>query len=213
MKFLDRTEAGELLAGALIDYKGRKDTLVLGIPRGGVVIADVIAKNLQLPIDVALCKKIGYPHDPNFAIGAVTLEGFAVNIEDVPGDFIMSEVRKIQSNLKKLYEDYCGAHKCPSVKGKTIILVDEGVLTGNTLSLTLDILRHKEPKEIIIAVPVAPPESLKLLAQDADKIVCLTAPDNFQDIADYFDNFEQTTQDEAIHRIREAHERVLNKTS
>lgn len=213
MKFLDRTEAGELLAGALIDYKGRKDTLVLGIPTGGVIVAGVIAKKLNLPADVVFYKKIDYPGDPEFAIGAVTLEGFAINIEDVPEDYVISKVRKIQSHLKRLYENYFGTHKCLSMKGKTLILVDEGAFTGNTLSLMLDILKHQEPKEIIVAVPVAPPESLKLIAQDADKVVCLTAPNNFKDLADYFDNFEKTTQDEAIDKIREAHERMLNQTS
>lgn len=212
MRFQDRTEAGELLAGALAAYKGKDDVLVLAIPLGGIPVADVIARNLEVPLDVIMCKKIPYPNNPSFAIGAVTLEGFAVNIEDVPGDYIMSQVHKLQTLLKRRYEKFCGSHQCPSIKGKTVIIVDEGVMTGNTLSLTLDILRHKEPAKVIIAVPVAPPAALKLLAQEADHVFCLTAPDNFTQISAYYESFDEIPEDRAIVTIKDAHERMLNQS-
>lgn len=212
MRFQDRTEAGELLASALLKYKGNKDVLVLAIPLGGIPVADVIAKKLELPLDVIMCKKIGYPNNPSFAIGAVTLEGFAVNIEDVPGDYIMAKVQEIQTVLKKQYKQFAGTHKRPEIKGKTVIIVDEGVMTGNTLSLTLDILRHKEPAKVIVAVPVAPPEALRLLASDADHIFCLTAPDNFTSIANFYESFDEISEDKAIVTVKDAHERMLNKS-
>jgi putative phosphoribosyl transferase len=146
----DRKEAGLLLAEKLIKYKG-KDAVVLAIPRGGVPIGHEIAKTLELPLDIVLSKKIGHPLNPEFAIGSVAADTVIVDPhEDVPFEYIENEIDRIREELSKKYHRYAGNREPFDIEDKIVLLVDDGIATGNTLLATVKMLRKKKPKEIVI---------------------------------------------------------------
>lgn len=206
--FKDRTEAGKILAEALSEYKD-KNTIVLAIPRGGVVVAYEVAKALNAPLDLIIPRKIGAPSQPELAIGAVTEDGTTILNQDiiqylrVPDDYIKTEVKRQIEEIKRRIQRYLGDKPRLSIEGKVVILIDDGVATGATTRAAIASIRKRKPALIVLAIPVGPPDTVKELREDADKVICLTTPKPFFAIGQFYENFEQTSDEEVI--------QILNK--
>ena len=197
----DRKEAGMLLSEKLEKYQGT-DAIILAVPRGGVPIGYEISKNLHLPLDIILSKKIGHPLNKEFAIGAVSLDSsFIDEHPEIPSSYIESEIKKLRESLKDKYNLYMGDRKPIDVKGKTVIVVDDGIATGNTLLACIAMLRKSNPQKIVVAVPVVPFNTVKIFQQKADEFVYLIASKDFRGVGGFYENFEQVNDDEAIRML------------
>jgi putative phosphoribosyl transferase len=202
MIFVDRQEAGQTLAKQLSHYHQDKNTLVLGLPRGGVMVAEEVAQALQAPMDVILLRKLPYPPQPELAVGAVAEDGttfineeFRHAVEQQPGSLepIVREQMEIIRNRAKRYRPHRHAH---GWKGKTVILVDDGIATGATMKVAIRAARSGGANRVVVAVPVAAPSSIRELQTEADEVVCLDAPESFYAVGQAYENFEQVTDDE-----------------
>ncbi|PWA07394.1 phosphoribosyltransferase [Flavobacterium psychrotolerans] len=201
----DRMEAGLLLSDKLKKYQD-SDTIILAIPRGGVPVGYVIAKSLHLPLDIVLSKKIGHPNNKEFAIGAVSMNSLLINeLPEVPNSYIEDEIIRLRKVMQEKYERYMGNRKPLEIKGKNVIVVDDGIATGNTLMVCINMLRKKEPKKIIVAVPVIPFETVAIFRQKADEFIYLMAPKYFTGVGAFYEKFDQVEDDEVI--------RLLNDTN
>ena len=197
----DRKEAGMLLSEKLEKYQGI-DAVILAVPRGGVPIGYEISKNLHLPLDIILSKKIGHPLNKEFAIGAVSLDSsFIDEHPEIPSAYIESEIKKLRESLKDKYNLYMGDRKPIDVRGKTVIVVDDGIATGNTLLACIAMLRKNNPQKIVVAVPVVPFNTVKIFQQKADEFVYLIASKDFRGVGGFYENFEQVNDDEAIRML------------
>ncbi len=200
--FKDRFDAGRQLAKALQHYKNR-DGVILAVPRGGVEIGYVLARELDLPLEVVLSKKIGHPNQPEFAIGAVSLESRIVNERpDVSEEYIEKETNRLRQLLRERYKSYYGDRQPLSLEDKIVIVVDDGIATGNTLLSTVELVRHHRPRWVVVAIPVAPPDSLRHIeqAKGVDEVVCLLAPRDFYAVGQFYENFDQV-EDEEVRRL------------
>lgn len=193
MVFKDRVEAAYLLADDLKQYKNQ-EALVLAIPRGGIPLGYVVAKELNLPLEVVLSKKIGHPNQKEFAIGAVTLRSriLSPSISDVSSKYIEDETQAIRAFLAKRYQEYYGEKTPPELNNKIVIVIDDGIATGNTILSTLEMLHNEKPNRIVVAVPVSSKEALKKLQKSSfiDEVVCLLTPTNFQAVGQFYENFD-----------------------
>jgi len=207
MPFKDREQAGRQLAEQLQKYKG-KDTIILAIPRGGLVIGFALAKALGAPLDIIVTKKIGYPGDPEYAIGAVgPNKAVIVNedaAKDVPKDYIDEQVKEISAAINEKYSKYKGKVEIPNLKDKIVILTDDGVATGSTIKVSIELIKQQQPKKIVVAIPVGPPETIHEIAQQVDEIICLEQPAEFFAIGAFYDVFPQVEDEEAITYLKEA---------
>ncbi|MFN6115070.1 MAG: phosphoribosyltransferase [Flavobacteriales bacterium] len=198
--FVDRAEAGVLLAQALEHYRGT-DALILAIPRGGVVVGHAMATALDLPLDIVLAKKIGHPANPELAIGAVSLDSQLVDPRyDVSRTYLDTEVKRIRSRSQEKALMYRGERPPPGVKDRPVIVVDDGVATGNTLLATLELLRRQHPSKLVVAMPVVPPRFIRKGRILADELIHLLAPPHFQGVGQFYDNF-QPVEDEGVVRL------------
>jgi len=203
MKFKDRYQAGQLLAQELLNYRD-ENGIVLGIPRGGVVVGYPIATTLDFPLDIILSKKIGHPMNQELAIGAVSLQDLFINTPyHIPQRYIDMETIRIREQLKKRYEEYVGDKEPFDLKGKTVIIVDDGIATGNTVFATIGLVRNNFPDKIILAVPVAPPAVIDRLEPLVEDIVCLQTPEPFGAVGYFYENFEQVTDEEVIELLND----------
>jgi|ERR1019366_4048378 predicted phosphoribosyltransferase len=203
--FKNRTDAAIQLAEKLKKYKS-KNGIVLAIPRGGVPIGYIIAKELEFPLEITLSKKIGHPGNPEYAIGSVSLDGIVIN-DNVPGvsmNYFQQESDRIIKNLKTKFDYYMGDRKMTDLKDKTVIIVDDGIATGSTIIATIHSIRKKNPKEIIIAVPVAPSKVIDKLKNIADEIVCINAPNEFFGVGQFYEDFSQVSDQEVIQLLQKA---------
>lgn len=197
--FQDRMEAGYELAEALQEYKDKKDVVVIALPRGGVVTGYAIAQALHLPLEVAMVKKLGHPFNPEYAIGAVSLNDRIMDrLEGVNPEYIEDATEEIRKVLKARFEQYHGDEPRQSVKNKTVILVDDGVATGKTLTIAIRLLRKEAPKAIIAAVPVGPTDTMDHLQSLVDRLICLEAYEDFYAIGSYYQHFKQVTDEEVV---------------
>ena len=194
MIFKDRIVAGDLLAERLEVYK-KDNAIVMAIPRGGVPIGYVIAKKLHLPLEVVLSKKITHPLHKEYAIGAVTLNGLVLSDAalEVPKSYIEEETKNIRTLLAARYQDYYGKKEPLQLKDRVLIIVDDGIATGNTILSTLEMLYEEKPKKIVVAIPVASPNALLKLKNSAfiDEVICLSAPAGFRAVSQFYQNFDQ----------------------
>ncbi|MDO6392056.1 phosphoribosyltransferase family protein [Pontibacter sp. BT731] len=198
-----RQIAAELLADRLEHYKGQQG-VVLAIPRGGVPVAAPIARRLGMPLDVIVSKKIGHPANPEFAIGAVSLEDVEVDKRtDVPAEYIHAEVERIKTSLRQKYKLFMGNRQPVDLRDRIVIIVDDGIATGKTLLSTVHMARHKQPRKIIIAVPVAPRAAIKQFEAIVDEVVCLLVPPMFQAVGQFYQEFEQVSDEEVIRLLRQ----------
>lgn len=200
MIFQDRQEAGIKLAGALDSYAQAADTVVLGLPRGGVVIAYEIARLLHLPLDVFLVRKLGVPGQEELAFGAISEAGGVVYNEGILAHCQISQItiekiiRKQQILIKKRLELYRNYRAGMNLNQKTLILADDGIATGATLNAAIKGLKAScQPKKIIIAVPVAAKSNYDQFKQQVDKIICLHSADYLSSIGQFYINFSQVT--------------------
>ena len=190
------------MAAKLVKYKGRKDAVVLGIPRGGVEVAYAIAKELNVKLGIAVSKKIPSPGNLELAIGAVAFggvvsldKGFAFSY-GVGKDYIESETRKLAAEIKRRYLAY--GVKFPNVKGKIAVVVDDGMATGHTVLAAVRAVRKGKPKRVIVAVPVSSRQAADLVKADADEIICLDVPDFFMAVGNFYRNFPQLADEDVI---------------
>lgn len=196
----DRKEAGQLLAKQLAPYTNKKDVLVLGIPRGGIVVAYEVAKALHVPLDIIVIKKLCFPGQEELALGAVGIGSYYLNEElsgGISEDYIKDQVKQKQQEVRKRYELFRGKKPMYSVKNKVVIVVDDGIATGATMLMAVEILKKQMPKKIVVAIPVAPPDTVKKLKRIADEVVCLDAPLIFMAIGQFYQDFRQVEDDEA----------------
>ena len=209
MSFTDRFVAAKELAKELQKYKNDKNTIILAIPRGGVQTGYTLAKELNLPLDIVLTKKIGYPGNREYAIGAVSLKSYIVDESlvktgMVSQEYIEREVTEIRKLLEKRYRRYRGEKEPCTVRGKTVIITDDGVATGRTILAAIDLLREDEPEKIIVAVPVGPPDTINHLKMKADEVACVLVPEMFYAIGQFYSDFTQVEDEEAIRMLEEA---------
>lgn len=206
-RFLDRTEAGKLLAAQLGEYADRSDVWVLGLPRGGVPVAYEIAQALNLPLDVCLVRKLGVPGQPELAMGAIASGDVRVLNHEILKSLGIPHLawQQVLENEKQELERRDRAYREnrpePDVPGKTVILVDDGIATGSTVRAAIATLRQKHPKEIVVAVPVAPASVCESLGAIVDKIICLSTPEPLNSIGLWYVDFSQTSDQEVRHLL------------
>jgi len=202
----DRKEAGRLLAEKLSEYKKKKDTLILAIPRGGVEVAYEVAKQLDLPLDVVVIKKIGFPGNEELALGATGLDSYYLNEDiarSVPQEYIQEQIKIKQQEVKKRYELLRGEKPLYEVKNKTIIIIDDGIATGATMIMAVQIIKKQSPKKVIIAIPVGPSDRVRILERVADNVICLLQPEFFMAIGQFYQDFKQVEDEEAMRLLQE----------
>lgn len=205
--FKNRQEAAMLLTKRLKKYRN-KDGIVLAVPRGGVPVGYEIAKALGLPLEVILSKKLGHPHNPEYAIGSVTLNEIVLNddVTDVPADYIRKETEKIREILEERYRLFHGNRKPADLENKTVIIVDDGIATGSTILASVQAVKNSKPGKIIVAVPVSPFDSARRLERTVDEFICLLIPDDFYAVGQFYYDFKQVSDEEAIQLLHEANE-------
>ena len=200
--FQDRTDAGRQLAEELLSYAGRDDVIVLALPRGGVPVAFEVAQRLGVPLDVFVVRKLGVPGHEELAMGAIASGGIRVLNEDVlyvlpDAQSIVEMVTAIErEELKRRERDYRGDRPAPEVRGRTVILVDDGLATGATMRAAAAALRQQDAAKIIVAVPVGAPGTCHEIKSVADEVVCLQTPGSFMGVGQYYEDFSQTTDEE-----------------
>jgi predicted phosphoribosyltransferase len=212
MFYINRHDAALKLIPLLSKYK-ESDCVVLAIPRGGVPIGYYIAKELHFQMDLLLTKKIGHPLNSELAIGAVSLEDEIVeNYPYIPRQYIDEKIIEIRSELKNRFKKFMGNRKPIALKNKTVIIVDDGIATGNTLFAAIPMIQNKSPKKIVVAVPVAPSDTAEKIRNKVDEFICPHITDNFSGVGSFYRNFSQVSDDEVIKLIDEF-DIVDNKTS
>ena len=200
--FKNRVDAGRQLASALQSVS--KSAIVLAIPRGGLVVGFEVAKALSVPLDIVITRKIGAPDNPELAIGAVAEDGTAilddglVRMLQVSKGYIGEEVEKQKMEIKRRLLRYRGDMPYPILEDREVIVVDDGVATGSTLKAAIMSIRKKRAKTIIVAVPVGPLNTVNELKRIVDNLVCLQTPEPFYAIGEFYDDFEQTEDEEVI---------------
>ncbi|MCR4425828.1 MAG: phosphoribosyltransferase [Firmicutes bacterium] len=203
MMFRDRHEAGRVLGERLAEYKG-KGAVVLALPRGGVPVAEQVAIALDASLDVVVARKIGAPFNEEVAVGAVGPDGEVVLNERlvkavrIPQSYIDSEVRAEIAEIARRTRDYRGDAPPAALEGKTVILVDDGIATGYTAIAAARHIRRQNPAWLVIATPVAPPDTLEALAREADDVVCVWSPEDFAAVGQAYWNFSQTMDREVL---------------
>lgn len=208
-RFPDRTAAGRQLADALSGHAGDPGVLVLALPRGGVPVGFEVARALGAPLDVFVVRKLGFPGQPELAMGALASGDIVVMTEEVlgrasvPDETVARIVAEEGRELERRERAYRGDRPPLDVRGKTVIVVDDGLATGASMRAAARALRQMEPGRLIIAVPVAPSSTCDALRQEADEVVCLLTPEPFMSVGLWYRDFEQTTDAE----VRELLER------
>lgn len=198
MKFENRYDAAMKLARYLEKYKNEAG-IILAVPRGGVPIGFYLSRHLNFPLELMLTKKIGHPMNEELAIGAVSLEGEVIDTRyNLSTSFLAEKIRNIRSALKERYYKFMGSRKPADMENITVILVDDGIATGNTMYASIKLIRQKNPKKLIVAVPVAPPETAERLSELVDDFICLYTPDNFAGVGQFYRDFSQVTDEEVI---------------
>lgn len=215
--FVDRVDAGKRLASALKNFSGKKG-IVLAIPRGGVVVGYMIAKTLNLPLDIIIPRKIGAPDNPELAIGAVAEDGTAIldkiliKYLGVSPEYVIEETERQKQEIKRRLKLYRQDASYADLKGLDVIVVDDGIATGSTMKAALASVKNRGASSITVAVPVGPPSTIEELEKMADRVVCLYTPEFFQAIGEFFRDFSQTSDEEVIGLLQE-NKRNLNKKS
>jgi putative phosphoribosyl transferase len=209
MIFQDRMDAGEQLAKRLGQYKG-PETIVLAIPRGGVVVGFEVARRLDAPLDVIIPRKIGAPGQPELAIGAIAGDGNVRVLDEqlvrqlgVTESYIDAEVMRQIQEIERRLRLYRDDRPFPNLTGKTVILVDDGIATGSTMLAAIRELRTKPLGKLVLAVPVAPPDTVGRFLGEVDDLVVLETPEPFYAVGAWYHRFDQTTDDEVVALLKE----------
>jgi len=208
--YRNRTEAGRALAEKLTEYAGRTDVVVLALPRGGVPVAYEVARSLDAPLDVFLVRKLGVPGHEELALGAIATGGVRLLNHGVVRSFevtprVIDEVTASeQAELERRARVYRGDRPPPEVRGKTVILIDDGLATGASMRAAIAALRQGEPARIVVAVPIASPSICDEFRDEVDEVVCARTPDPFYAVGMWYDDFSQTSDDEVRDLLQRA---------
>ncbi len=200
MIYKNRCHAGQRLAQALQDYAEESNTLIIALPRGGVVVGAEVAKALKLPLDIVCPRKIGAPSNEEYAIGAITETGEGIISQEleVSEEYLKKTIAEETKKAKWRLDHYRKNRPPRNLKNKRVIIVDDGLATGSTMRAAIKTVRAEEAKEIVMAVPVAPPDTLSKLEKEVDKTVCLATPLSFYAVGQFYESFDQTTDEEVI---------------
>jgi putative phosphoribosyl transferase len=204
MRFADRSEAGRQLAAALSDFAGSPDTIVLGIPRGGVAVAVEIARTLHLPLDVFLARKLGVPGQEELAFGAVAANGTRYLDKQIVSAAGLSEadIEKIAAATLNVLEERAALYRAGreplQIAERSVVLVDDGIATGASFFAAIQALRQLHPGEIVAAAPVAPLSTAMWLRPHVDRLVCLETPQRFQAVGQFYGTFPQLSDSDVI---------------
>jgi len=210
MRFADRAEAGRLLAQQLAAMQ-IEDPVVLALPRGGVPVAVEIARALRAPLDLLLVRKIGVPWQPELAVAAVVdgerpdvvVDASVQRQAGIADEYIDKQAREQLAEIERRRRLYLGERPAADVAGRTAIVVDDGIATGTSVRAALKALRRRAPARLILAVPVAPPETVAQLRAEVDTIVCLSQPTPFMAIGPFYEDFHQLADSEVTTLLRE----------
>ncbi len=198
--FQDRIDAGLKLADNLKQFKD-ENVVVLAIPRGGLPLGAIVAKSLHAPLDVALSKKIGHPYNKEYAIGAVSLDDIILDdIPQIDKAYISQETAFIREKLRIRFNQYYQDSSPLDLRGKTVIIVDDGVATGNTIKITAQMVHKKQPKKVVVAIPVAPIGAINNMktSKYIDEVICLEIPYNFHAVGQFYLEFGEVSDENAI---------------
>lgn len=207
--FKDRVDAGKQLAQALSKYKS-EDLIVLAVPRGGVPVGFEVAKSLGAPLDLVVPRKIGAPDNPELAVGAVAEDGTVILNTDlveslgISGDYIRDEAERQRGEIERRIKEYRGDRPLPDLRGKTVIIVDDGIATGATTAAAIESVRRRGAKQVVLAVPVAPPDVVTGLKEKADEVIALYTPRQFYAVGVHYKDFTQTSDKEVKTILQQA---------
>lgn len=204
--FLNREQAGEELALKLEKYKG-KEVVVLAIPRGGLPLGYIIAKSLKAPLDVAITKKLGHPNNPEYAVGALSSQGYFLNPDaSVSKEYLEEEIERVKELVEIKNKEYYSIAKPHDLSQKWVILVDDGIATGSTMMATVQLVKKANPKGIVVATPVAPPRTIEMLQSSPliDEVIYLEAPIYFSGVGQFYEDFSAVKDQEAIELLEKA---------
>ncbi len=206
MLFADRQDAGRQLARALAAYKGQRP-LILAIPRGAVPMGQALADELGGELDVALVRKLASPYSSEFALGAIDESGWAYIADHAAAaggtpEYLEREKQRQMATLKERRSQYTPLHPPIDPVGRIAILVDDGLATGSTMIAALHATRARNPARLVCAVPVSPPETLEKIRPLCDELVCLFAPPNFQAVGQFYQDFNQVSDEEVVAILR-----------
>lgn len=212
LPFRDRHQAGRVLAERLQHYRGRPGLLVLALPRGGVAVGFEVAQALQAPLDVLVVRKLGFPGHEEYAMGAIASGGVRV-MNPMPGaavspDEVAAVVAREQDELVRRERLYRGERPAVSVRGRTVIVVDDGLATGSTMRAAVLAIRQQHPAHLAVAVPVGAPDSCRELMDEADEVVCAAMPQPLRAVGLWYQDFPQVGDDEVrdlLEQSRRAH--------
>jgi predicted phosphoribosyltransferase len=210
MLFRDRSEAGQALAEKLVEFADRPDVVVLALPRGGVPVGFEVARALHVPFDVFVVRKLGVPGQPELAMGAIATGGLRVLNEDIvealgiPDEEIDATAERQRHELERRERLYRDDRPPLDVGDRVVILVDDGLATGSTMSAALTALRRRQPARIVVAVPVGAPETCAAFRSVADDVICLRTPEPFYAVGLWYENFSQTTDEEVRDLLEKA---------
>lgn len=201
-KFTDRIDAGEQLGEAVEEREPDAD-IVLAVPRGGLPVGRAVADALGVPLDIVVASKIGAPGNPEYAIGAVASDGTVWRNDQGVGrrvdeDYFERERENEAEIARQKAETYRGERSAPDLTGKTVVVVDDGVATGSTIRACLRMLEAAEAERVVLAVPVGPPTTVQELEPLADEVICLEQPRSFSGVGQFYDRFDQVTDEEAM---------------
>jgi putative phosphoribosyl transferase len=208
--YADRREAGAVLAAELKRYRGASGAVVLALPRGGVPVAYEVARALEAPLDVFVVRKLGAPGHRELAMGAIASGGVRVLNRDVIGWYgispaaIEAAAREELTELERREQAYREGRGALDLKGKTVILVDDGLATGSTMKAAVEAVRQRGPARIVVAVPVGAPQTCSEMRELADEVVCARKPEDFAAVGQFYADFEQTGDAEVRELLREA---------
>jgi predicted phosphoribosyltransferase len=206
MRFKNRDDAAAQLARRLSAYRDQ-NPLILGVPRGAVPMARVIADALGGELDVVLVRKLRAPGQPELAIGAVdeagtVLRGRYFHVAD--DDYLRGEIRTQQEVIRARREMYTKAQKALDPRGRIVVIVDDGIATGSSMLAALRSVRARKPRKLVVAIGVAPPQSLASIEAEADEVVCLHAPEEFYAVGQFFEDFSEVTDDMVVRALSRA---------
>lgn len=218
MIFRDRREAGWQLAVALAAYRDRKP-FVLAIPRGGAVVGYEVAVALAAPLDVIVPRKLRAPFNPELAIGAVAHDGSVyldtplISSLRVSDEYLQDEVAQQTEEVHRRMRSYRGDRPPPMLVGTTAIVVDDGIATGSTMIAALRAVRAMRPQRVVAAIPVAPPEGVSRLREEADDVICLATPPMFYAVGQFYEDFGQTSDDEVVALLQRRHDELTGMSA
>ena len=208
MTYKDRNDAGIQLAERLSAYRDKQDVIVLGLPRGGVTVASEIAGALHAPLDILIVRKIGFPGNPELAVGAVSETGALVLNEEiitpygVSREYLERETARQKEEIARRVALYRQGRGLPALAGKTVILVDDGVATGATAKAAVATLKQEKLARLVVALPVASPDSAAEIALLVDELVCLQTPPGFMSVGGYYVDFTQVEDAEVVAMLK-----------